>query len=383
MTKQRRFTKEFEEEAVRLVATSGRTQREIAEDLGVGLSTLVRWIGRSRDRLVEAPGQAPQADMAAELKRLRRENEILRQERDILKRATGFFRPGGKSMKFTLIDRARKDFPVHRLCQVLGVSQSGYFAWKDRPASRRQRDDMVMLAHVRSGFALSNGTYGSPRMTRELQDDGFAIGRRRTARLMRENGLRARQKRRFKRTTDSEHAWPIAPNIIDQDFTATAPNQKWGVDISYVWTREGWLYLAVVIDLFSRRVVGWAVGDRLHRDLALAALRKALVLRRPPQGLIHHSDRGSQYCSVEYQAELRRHGIRISMSGKGNCYDNAMVETFFKTIKSELVWRTVFYTRDQAKQAIARYIDGFYNPIRRHSALDYISPAQFERTASR
>jgi len=383
MTKQRRFTKEFEDEAVRLVATSGRTQREVAEDLGVGLSTLVRWIGRRRDRLTEMPGETPQADLAAELKRLRRENEILRQERDILKRATAFFRPGGKSMRFALVDQAKKDFPVHRLCQVLGVSQSGYFAWKDRPASRRQRDDMVMLAHVRSAFALSNGTYGSPRMTRELQDDGFAIGRRRTARLMRENGLRGRQKRRFKRTTDSEHSWPIAPNIIDQDFTATAPNQKWGVDISYVWTREGWLYLAVVLDLFSRRVVGWAVGDRLHRDLALAALRKALVMRRPPEGLIHHSDRGSQYCSVDYQAELHRHGIRISMSGKGNCYDNAMVETFFKTIKSELVWRTVFYTRDQAAQAIARYIDGFYNPVRRHSALDYISPAQFERTASR
>ena len=219
-------------------------------------------------------------------------------------------------MRFQLIDRAKQDFPVHRLCRVLGVSQSGYFAWKDRPASRRQRDDMVMLAHVRSAFALSNGTYGSPRMTRELQYDGFAIGRRRTARMMRENGLRGRQKRRFKRTTDSEHAWPVAPNIIDQDFTATAPNQKWGVDISYVWTGEGWLYLAVVIDLFSRRVIGWAVGDRLHRDLALAALRKALVMRRPPEGLIHHSDRGSQYCSVEYQAELRRHGIRISMSGK-------------------------------------------------------------------
>jgi transposase InsO family protein len=286
-------------------------------------------------------------------------------------------------MRFALVDQAKKDFPIHRLCRVLGVSQSGYFAWKDRPASRRQRDDMVMLAHVRSAFALSNGTYGSPRMTRELQDDGFAIGRRRTARLMRENDLRGRQKRRFKRTTDSEHSWPIAPNIIDQDFTATAPNQKWGVDISYVWTREGWLYLAVVIDLFSRRVVGWAVGDRLHRDLALAALRRALVMRRPPEGLIHHSDRGSQYCSVDYQAELRRHRIRISMSGKGNCYDNAMVETFFKTIKSELVWRTVFYTRDEAATAIARYIDGFYNPVRRHSALNYISPAQFERTASR
>jgi hypothetical protein len=203
------------------------------------------------------------------LKRLRRENEILRQERDILKRATAFFRPGGKSMRFRLVDQAKAEFPVQRLCKVLGVSQSGYFAWKHRPASGRQRGDMVLLAHVRSAFALSNGTYGSPRMTRELQDDGHLVGRRRTARLMRENGLRARQKRRFKRTTDSHHAWPVAPNIIDQDFTAERPDEKWAADISYIWTREGWLYLAVVIDLFARRVVGWAVADRLHRDLAL------------------------------------------------------------------------------------------------------------------
>lgn len=284
-------------------------------------------------------------------------------------------------MKFALIDQAKEQFPVHRLCGVLGVSASGYFAWKDRPACRRQRDDLVLLAHARSSFALSNGTYGSPRMTRELQDNGFAVGRRRTARLMRENDLKARQKRRFKRTTDSEHSWPVAPNIIDQDFAADGPNQKWGVDISYVWTREGWLYLAVVIDLFSRRVVGWAVGDRLHRRLAIAALQTALAMRRPPEGLIHHSDRGSQYCSVDYQAVLRSHGIRISMSGKGNCYDNAMVETFFKTLKSELVWRTTFFTRAEAERDIARYIDGFYNPVRRHSALDYLSPAQFEKQA--
>ena len=197
-------------------------------------------------------------------------------------------------MRFELVDAAKKDFPVQRLCKVLGVSESGYFAWRDRPASRRQREDMVLLAHVRSAFACSNGTYGSPRMTYELRDQGLQVGRRRTARLMRDNGLRARQKRRFKRTTDSEHAWPIAPNLIDQDFAASAPNQKWGVDISYVWTREGWLYLAVVIDLFSRRVVGWSVGDRLHRRLALAALRQALAIRRPAPGLIHHSDRGSQ-----------------------------------------------------------------------------------------
>ena len=284
-------------------------------------------------------------------------------------------------MRFQLIDQAKKAFPVQRLCKVLGVSQSGYFAWKNRPASRRQREDMVLLAHVRSAFALSNGTYGSPRMTHELRGEGLAVGRRRTARLMRENGLQARQKRRFKRTTDSEHAWPVAPNLIDQDFTATGPNQKWGADISYVWTREGWLYLAVVIDLFSRRVVGWSVGDRLHRSLALAALRQALAIRRPQAGLIHHSDRGSQYCSIDYQAELGRHSVQISMSGKGNCYDNAMVETFFKTLKSELVWRMVFLTRAEAEGAIGRYIDSFYNPVRRHSALDFISPAAFERQA--
>jgi len=197
-------------------------------------------------------------------------------------------------MRFQLVDRAKKDFPVHRLCKVLGVSQSGYFAWKDRPASRRQREDMILLAHVRSAFALSNGAYGSPRMTRELHDRGLAVGRRRTARLMRENGLIARQKRRFKRTTDSDHGFPVAPNLINQNFVAMGRNQKWGADISYVWTREGWLYLAVVIDLFARRVVGWATSDRLHKELALSALRKALTLRRPAKGLIHHSDRGSQ-----------------------------------------------------------------------------------------
>ena len=282
-------------------------------------------------------------------------------------------------MRFELIDRAKKDFPVQRLCRVLGVSQSGYFAWKSRPSSQRQREDMVLLAHVRSAFSLSKGTYGSPRMTRELRDQGLAVGRRRTARLMRENGLRARQKRRFKRTTDSEHPWPIAPNLLDQDFTATAPNQKWSADISYVWTREGWLYLAIVMDLFSRRIIGWAVSDRLHRNLALAALRQAFAIRRPKPGLICHSDRGSQYCSIDYQSELHRHGAHISMSGKGNCFDNAIVETFFKTLKSELVWRTVFLTRKEAETAIGNYIDSFYNPVRRHSSLDFASPAAYER----
>jgi putative transposase len=193
-------------------------------------------------------------------------------------------------MRFRLIDVAKEDFPVQRLCKVLDVSPSGYFAWRSRPASSRQREDLVLLAQIRSSFALSRGTYGSPRMTRELQDEGFNVGRRRTARLMRENGLNARQTRRFKHTTDSHHAFPIAPNLIDQDFSAERPNQKWAADISYVWTSEGWLYLAVVLDLFARRIVGWAISDRLHKELALKALRKALAIRRPQKGLIHHSD---------------------------------------------------------------------------------------------
>ena len=281
-------------------------------------------------------------------------------------------------MRFALIDAKKAEFPVRTMCRVLEVSESGFFSWKGRPASQRQRDDMIYLAHIRTAFELSNRTYGSPRMHRELVDEGLPMGRRRTARLMRENGLAARQKRRFKRTTDSTHAWPVAPNLLDQDFAAEAPDQKWSADISYIWTAEGWLYLAVLIDLFSRRVVGWAVSDRLKKDLALRALRMALVTRHPPSGLIHHSDRGSQYCSIDYQAVLKKHGLLISMSGKGNCYDNAVVETFFKTIKSELIWPVAWQTRGQAENAVARYIDGFYNPIRRHSTLGYRSPVQFE-----
>jgi putative transposase len=214
-------------------------------------------------------------------------------------------------MRLALIDVAKAEFPVHRLCRVFAVSQSGDFTWEDRPASRRQREDMVLLAHARSAFTRSNGTYGSPRMTRELQDSGLAVGRRRTARRMRENGLKARQKPRFRRTADSHHAWPVAPNLLDQDFAAARPDEKWGSDISDIWTREGWLYLAVVIDRFARRVIGWATEDRLHRDLALAALRKALVMRRPAPGLIHHSDRASQYCSADDQTELRKHGMVV------------------------------------------------------------------------
>jgi putative transposase len=283
-------------------------------------------------------------------------------------------------MSFALIDAKKAEISVETACAALKVSVSGFYAWKARPASDRQTDDMVMLAHIRAEFSISNETYGSPRMHVELTESGLAIGRHRVARLMSENGLKARQKTRFKKTTDSDHEGPVASNVLDQNFTATAPDQKWGVDISYVWTAEGWLYLAIVLDLFSRRIVGWHLSDRMKRGLAMDALRRAINLRRPPAGLIHHSDRGSQYCSDDYRRMLRDHGFVASMSGRGNCYDNAMVESVFKTIKSELIWRTAFATRDQASKAIGHYIEGFYNPRRRHSSLGYVSPATFEAT---
>lgn len=281
-------------------------------------------------------------------------------------------------MSFRLIDAMKARISVERGCRVLKVSISGFYAWRRRKPSQRQRDDMVFLAHIRERFGLSNGTYGSPRMTVDLREDGLACGKHRVARLMRDNALKALQKRRYKKTTDSDHGGPVAPNLLDQDFTAAAPDQKWGVDISYIWTAEGWLYLAIVLDLFSRRIVGWATSDRLKKDLALSALARAITTRRPLPGLIHHSDRGSQYCSDDYRKLIRQAKMLASMSGKGNCYDNAMVETVFKTIKSELVWRTSFQTRQQATIELGLYIDGFYNHRRRHSALGYLSPIAYE-----
>ena len=217
-------------------------------------------------------------------------------------------------MSFALIDAKRTEVPVETACAALSVSVSGYYAWKRRPASQRQTDDMVLLAHIRAEFSTSNGTYGSPRMHAELTESGLAIGRHRVARLMSENGLKARQKTRFKRTTDSDHGGPVAANVLDRDFTADGPDQKWGVDISYVWTAEGWLYLAIVLDLYSRKIVGWAMSDRMKRGLAMEALRRAIILRRPAAGLIHHSDRGSQYCSADYRRLVSEHGFIASMS---------------------------------------------------------------------
>jgi putative transposase len=285
-------------------------------------------------------------------------------------------------MRFRFIEEHKDAFSTHRLCRVMDVSTRGLRAYRQRPASRRQRTDLVVLAHIREQSRLSLGSYGRPRMTEELKELGINVGHPRVGRLMRENGIRVVRTRKHKVTTDSNHAFNIAPNHLERNFSADQPNRKWAGDISYIWTREGWLYLAVMLDLHSRRVIGWAVSNRMKRDLAIRALDMAVALRRPTSGCLHHTDRGSQYCSHDYQKILRQHGFKVSMSGKGNCYDNAVVETFFKTIKAELIWRQTWHTRRQAELAIFKYINGFYNPRRKHSALGWKSPLAFERKAA-
>ena len=285
-------------------------------------------------------------------------------------------------MRFAFIETWKEEWSVEFLCNVMGVTSRGFRAWRVRPMSRQQRDDMVILAHIREQHRLSLQSYGRPRMTEELQELGVKVGHRRVGRLMRENDIKIIRTQKYKTTTDSNHTFNISPNLLDQDFSANGPNQKWAGDISCIWTSEGWLYLAVILDLYSRRVIGWAVSNRMKRDLAIRALDMAVALRQPPKGCIHHTDRGSQYCSHDYQKRLTKHGFEVSLSGKGNCYDNSMVETFFKSLKAELIWRNRWETRRQAEGAIFQYINGFYNPRRRHSSLGGKSPLAFERKAA-
>ncbi len=280
------------------MTTSGRCIFLVATDLGIGKSTLDRW---RRDFAEKDLLSGPYENTNLELDRLRKENELLRQERELLKKrrpsSLELRRIRKQSMKFAFIDAQKATISLSRLCAFADVSLSGYYAWKHRAPSRHQLDDMIIQAHIRNHFALSRETYGRPRVHIELREEEIVARRHRIARLMRQNGLKARQKTRFKRTTDSNHREPVAPNLLDQDFSYEAPNQKWGVDISYIWTTEGWLYRAIIIDFYSRRIIGWEARDRMKQDLAISALQKAIAIRQPKPGLIQHSDRRSQYAA--------------------------------------------------------------------------------------
>jgi putative transposase len=286
-------------------------------------------------------------------------------------------------MSFRFIEDHRDSYPVRLMCAVLEVSPAGYYAWRERPVSERARSNATLLAAIRQVHRDSCGRYGSPRVHAVLRAQERSASRGRVERMMRRHGIRAIMAApRRVRTTDSRHDLPIAPNLIARDFTAAAPNRIWLADITYIPTAEGWLYLAAVMDLFSRKIVGWAMRDHMRVELVSSALSMAIRQQRPGAGLIHHSDRGVQYASHEYRAALAAADLTASMSRKADCYDNAPMESCFHTLKTELVHHRDYQTRAEAKGDIFAFIEGFYNRIRLHSAIGYISPIEMELKAA-
>lgn len=282
-------------------------------------------------------------------------------------------------MKYEFILNHRSALRVEKMCRALRVSRSGYYDWQKRGTSRRDRSNQILLEQIERVYRDSRGNYGSPRITAELRANGEGCNKKRVARLMRINGIAAKTKRRFKITTDSGHNLPVAANLVNRKFSADKPNRLWSSDITYIWTKEGWLYLSVVLDVYSRRIVGWSMNRRLTKELVIDAVNQALSYRTPNQEMIFHSDQGSQYASNRFRKLLDDHDIKASMSGKGNCYDNAIAETFFHTLKTELVYFENYQTREEARLSIFEYIEVFYNRKRRHSAIGYRNPVDFEK----
>ena len=281
-------------------------------------------------------------------------------------------------MKYAWIDSQRDQYPLPTLCTTLSVSLSGYQAWKrGGTPNRKHLTDAQLLLLIQSIHTEVKGAYGSPRMAREIRDRGYPAGKDRVERLMKAHNIRARHKRRFKATTDSKHSLPVALNLLNRNFTPSAPNQVWTADLTYIWTAEGWLYLAVVLDLFNREVVGWSLKPRMTADIVIDALAMAWFRRRPAPGVIHHSDRGSQYASHAFQARLKEYGMTCSMSRKGNCWDNAPTESFFNSFKNERMHGTRYATRAEAIADAFDYIEPFYNRKRKHSTLGYASPQAY------
>jgi len=286
-------------------------------------------------------------------------------------------------MRFRLIEDYRAVWPVRIMCDALSVSPSGFYAWRSRPESPRNIANRALLVDIRRVHAQHRERYGAPRIHAELRAEGHAISRKRVARIMRQHGIQARAPRRSRAcTTDSKHSLPVAENLLDQNFGANRPDQVWLADITYIPTGEGWLYLAVILDLFTRKVVGWAMRDHMRAELTIAALTMAIQRRRPGAGLIHHSDRGSQYAAGDYHDILQAAAIVRSMSRKGNCWDNAPMESFFGTLKTELVHHSEYPNRDAARRDLFAYVEGYYNRQRRHSAIGYITPEQAEAKAA-
>ncbi len=284
-------------------------------------------------------------------------------------------------MRYKFIQENNFKFTIDAMCEVLHVSRAGYYDWRFRPVSDRDKSNQKLLAEIDRVFLESKKTYGYRKVYKQLKQEGIVVNKNRIASIMRKNALISKVKKKFKATTNSKHHLPVANNILDRKFKVNKPNTYWVGDITYIWTSEGWLYLATVIDLYSRAVVGWSLEERMTSSLVEDAFLKAIWKRKPSKGLIFHSDRGSQYASHQYQKLLTNYQAISSMSRKGNCWDNAVAESFFKTIKSELIYHCNYSTRKEARDSIFEYIEAFYNSKRLHSSIGYVSPMQFEMAA--
>nr|WP_249208153.1 IS3 family transposase [Burkholderia vietnamiensis] len=381
----RQYTKEFKVEAVRLAESVG--QHEAARRLGVPVATLGNWCRDQRDGSAQAAaGPAPSApsssrrpvsDLEAENSRLRKELASAKLDIEILPKGDGVLREG-VAVRYAWIDAHRDQYSVSRLCRVLGVSRSGYCQWRGREPSRRELANAMLDAEVAAIHRASRGSYGRPRIVRKLRAQGRPASAERVRRSLQRQGLRPVYKRPYRVTTDSTHRLPVAPNLLDRRFDGWRPNQAWVSDITFIRTGEGWLYLAAILDLASRRIVGWSMSERINADLVCQALRSACWQRKPPPGLLLHSDRGAQYASRAYRKLTAAFKINVSMSRRANAWDNAPMESFFKTLKVERIYQTHYETRAHARLDIVDWIEGYYNRQRLHTSIDFLTPVDYE-----
>ncbi|WP_419163743.1 IS3 family transposase [Candidatus Palauibacter sp.] len=376
-----RYPPEYRERLVEL-ARAGRSPGSLAREFEPSEQTIRNWVRRAElDEGERSDGLT--TETRQEVSRLKRENKRLRMERDILKKAGGLVRAGERldpRRGYAFMKAHRAEFPLAAMCRVLGLSSSGYYDWLKRPPSARARRDAQLEARIGSIWTGSGETYGRPRIHAALRAEGERVGQKRVGRLMRGLGIEGATRRRFKTaTTKRDVTARPAPDLVNRDFSASGPDQLWVADITYVPTWAGWLYLAVVLDVWSRRVVGWAMATHMRTELVEAALAMALARRRPEGRVVHHSDRGSQYTSLAFGERCRESGIAQSMGSVGDAYDNAMCESFFATLECELIWRRSFRTASEARREVFGFIEGFYNTRRLHSALGYESPASYER----
>ncbi|WP_442755618.1 IS3 family transposase [Methylocystis sp. JAN1] len=374
----RQFSREFKVEAVRLVKERGVSVAQASRDLDLHENMLRRWMKElSADPAQAFPGHGQMKPEQLEIEKLKREVAKLRAERDIPKKGRSLLCEGSE-MRFAFIAKHRHIWPVAWLCEALDVSRSGFHAFLRRGPSERARLDAELTQKIRASFVASDRAYGARRVWRDVLAEGVSCGLHKIERLMRENALRARPRRRGLPKDDGQRA-AVAPNALDRQFTAERPNQKWIADFTYIWTAEGWLHVAAVIDLFSRRVVGWSMKAGMTAQLVADALLMAIWRRGRPDALLHHSDQGSQYTSEQFQKLLECNGVICSMSRSGNVWDNAAMESFFSSMKTERIGKKVYRTRDDARADVFDYIERFYNPVRRHSTIGYLSPVEFER----